>query len=126
MLSVFSVTGVFLLSLLILQALENPKGEYENYEEMEKAGLIKRGWLPEYFPKSAKKIQESNNLDTNEVWATFSFDKEDIKSIRAVCRSMAENSLGMKFVCPPYENRTVTVILRSNGTGEYYSHEQGI
>lgn len=121
-----SFMGVVLATSMYFQYLENPKSEFATFEEMESAGLIARGWLPEYFPKSATRIREGHNIDTNRVWATFRHDQSDTKSIEEVCLKIAETAAGSKFLCPPYESRTSTLIFRNDGEAYYLSDDNGI
>ena len=90
------------------------------------AGMIERGWLPDYFPKSATNIREGHNIDTNRVWASFNYNVKDIKHIETVCTKVAESADGNKFLCPPYEIKTNTMILRNDGSGHFLSYEDGI
>lgn len=39
---------------------------------------------------------------------------------------VVENELGTKYLCPPFDTQTTTVILRNNGEGYYLRYENGI
>ncbi|MDH3969948.1 MAG: hypothetical protein OEU56_23290 [Rhodospirillales bacterium] len=118
--------GIVLATSSYFEYLENPKSEFATFEEMESAGLISRGWLPEYFPKSATRIREGHNIDTNRVWAAFKYDRSDVKSMEEVCQKIAESNAGSKYLCPPYDSRTSTMIFRNDGEAYYLSYDNGI
>lgn len=75
------------------------------------------GWLLSYLPKSATKIDERHDIDTNQVWASFSYEPTDTKSVKDNCTVLAQSAHGAKYVCPPYEKQTLIIILKSDGTG---------
>ena len=52
---------------------ENPKSYFKNYDEAKASGLMERGWIPTYIPKSSTEIRETHNIDTNRVQMTFQF-----------------------------------------------------
>ena len=121
-----AILGVVLAALQYMEYTENPKSTFASYEEMDRSGLIARGWLPQYLPRSATEIVESHNLDTNRVWAAFRYRVGDFDSVESICNRIAENELGKKYHCPPFDTRTSTLVLRNNGEGYYLSYENGI
>jgi hypothetical protein len=121
-----ALVGIVLAASTYFAYLENINNEFATFEEMESAGLISRGWLPEYFPRSATRIREAHNLDTNRVWAEFKYDKREVKLLEEVCLKIAVSNAGSKFLCPPYDSRTSTMIFRNNGEAYYLSYENGI
>jgi hypothetical protein len=54
---------------------------YASYSEAEADGAVRRGWIPDFVPRSATGFQESHNLDTNEQWLTFRFNTADLPHI---------------------------------------------
>jgi len=62
--------------------------EHEDYEAA--LGSIERGWLPEWLPRSATRIQEAHDIDTNDSFATFEFDPDEAFYARCE-RIMATN-----------------------------------
>ena len=88
--------------------------------------MIQAGWLLDFFPKSATNIKEGHNIDTNRVWASFSYNVKDIKSIETICTRIAQSPGGHKFLCPPYETETTTMVLRNDGSGHFLRYENGI
>ena len=121
-----ALLGVFLSVFQYLHFIENPRGTYASYAEMEQSGLIARGWLPNYLPTSATDIEESHNIDTNRVWAAFKYHVGDVGSVESSCKQVAQNELGTKYLCPPFDTQTATVVLRNNGEGYYLRYENGI
>ena len=121
-----AIVGIVLAAITSMYIFENRGSEFANFEELESAGLIARGWLPAYFPKSATEIHEGHNIDNNRVWATFKYEKSDVKSIEEVCQRIAESDAGLKFLCPPFDSRTSTIVLRHDGEAYYNSFESPI
>ena len=121
-----AILGVVLAALLYMEYTENPKSMFGSYEEIERSGLIARGWLPHYLRPTATDIEESHNLDANRVWATFSYRVGDLDAVETACKRIAENDLGKKYLCPPFDSRTLTLVLRNDGEGYYLSYENGI
>jgi hypothetical protein len=104
----------------------NPGSTFASYAEIERSGLMAAGWLPQYLPPSATDIEERHNLDTNGVWARFRYEAGDLESVESNCNRIAGNDRGKKFLCPPFDARTSTIVLRNDGTGDFISYENGI
>jgi hypothetical protein len=109
-----------------MEYMENPKSRFSSIAEMEASGLVETGWLPGYLPRSAFQIEERHNIDTNEVWASFRFKIGDVDSVESKCEKIAENDRGKKYLCPPLDTRTTTIILSNDGVGYYKSYDIGI
>ena len=58
---------------------------YPTYEAAVQDGAIRRGWVPEFLPRSARQIQEVHNIDTNEIWLGFDFAEEDRSALVSAC-----------------------------------------
>lgn len=123
---IFAMLGVLWVALQYMEYTENPRSTFASYEEIERSGLIARGWLPWYLPHSVTEIEESHNLDTNRVWASFRYRVTDLDAVESTCKRIAENGQGKKYLCPPYEARTSTLVLRNDGEGYYLSYQNGI
>lgn len=123
---IFALLGVALGALRYMDFAENPRSSFASFAEMEAAKMIESGWLPEFLPKSATDIEESHNIDTNRVWASFKYQAGDLQSVEGACKKVAENNRGKKYLCPPLDTRTSTIILGSDGAGYYLSYENGI
>jgi hypothetical protein len=66
---VLALIGVFALGVFGVAHFENPSSRFSTYEELKGSGLIERGWVPEFLPRSATDIAESHDVDTNRGWA---------------------------------------------------------
>jgi hypothetical protein len=116
------LTLAFLMLVVIFMGyFEIQRTFYASYEEAKKSGAFERGWLPEYLPISAKNIHEEHNLDTNQVWAEFEFDVEDIAKMESQCQLSEKNQNEQKFSCPEIDKTTVTFVLQLDGKGYYTS-----
>jgi hypothetical protein len=105
------------------ERLENPRAHFDTYAEMESAGWIERGWIPTYLPRSATDIDETHDIDTNEVSVVFRFDPGDTQTTRTVCRLSAQTPEGLEFLCPPFEHERNVMKLGSDGTGRFSSSQ---
>ena len=123
---ILALLGVVLGALRYMDYAENPRSSFASLAEMEAAGMVASGWLPEFLPESATHIEESHNVDTNRVWASFKYRVGDLQSVEGACKKVAENNRGKKYLCPPLDTRTSTIILGSDGAGYYLSYENGI
>lgn len=69
------------LMLLALLATASCGDRYEayfaRYADAKSAGALGPGkWLPKFLPASATEIREEHDIDTNELWVTFTFEGE--------------------------------------------------
>ncbi|MEY4591094.1 MAG: hypothetical protein RL497_3170 [Pseudomonadota bacterium] len=83
---------------------------------MEQSGIFESGWLPSYLPRSAHDIQESHDIDTNYVEASFQFDIGDTDSIKSNCTLASETNEVTTYACGIYE-----IELFKGGRGELRS-----
>jgi hypothetical protein len=125
-LSLFAIIGGFFAGLFVLSKIENPSSEFGTYEDLAASGLIERGWVSEYLPRSATGIEESHDIDTNRGWVSFNYNPEDTALARANCRLLHETKRGAKFLCPPFEQQTSILVLRTDGKGELTTHADEI
>jgi hypothetical protein len=100
--------------------IENPKSHFENYDEAKASGLMERGWIPTFIPKSSTEIREIHNIDTNRVRMTFKFSPGDTKEIIKNCITEKETKDASQFKCKYFGNN-IRVVLNSDGTGELES-----
>ncbi len=80
---------MLLISLVIVLTTsgcsERKEVFYKTYAEAVSGGAMEGGWLPTFFPKSAREIYERHDLDTNEVWVHFVFSGQEVKSVPNSC-----------------------------------------
>jgi hypothetical protein len=72
-------TAVHVLVCLICAgcgASDYIESRYDDLSAAQAAGAVERGWIPPFFPSSATAIREPHNIDTNEVWATFTASRD--------------------------------------------------
>jgi hypothetical protein len=119
-----SAVGLLLLAvgvLWLIQRGENPRSSFANFAEMEAAGMIARGWLPDFLPRSARQIEETHDLDTNKVQATFRYDVHDVQSVEAACRSVSQSDRQTQFKCLLSDGHMATLTLGCDGIAHYSS-----
>lgn len=116
-LGVLALVGVFAIGLFAIAHFENPESSFATYEELKASGLIERGWIPEYLPKSATEIRESHDIDTNSGWASFQYEVGDTAIADEGCQLLHNTPAGRKYLCPPLEKQTLILVLRTDGTG---------
>ena len=127
--TLIAVVAIVLLlvggSLWLLERSENPRFSFATFSEMEAAGLIAAGWLPEFLPRSAKQIEETHNIDTNEVSATFTYDIGDVQSVEAACSKVSQSDRGAEYTCRTRHDQVATLLLGSDGIAYYKSSPHG-
>ena len=52
---------------------------YPTREDALRAGAFDRGWLPEWLPASSREIWETHNLDSNEIYVKFEFNRAELE-----------------------------------------------
>jgi hypothetical protein len=109
--------GIFALGLFGIARFENPVSTFDSYAELEAAGLIERGWVPAYVPRSATDIKESHDIDTNEGWMSFQFKSGDTAMADQGCQLLHRTDRGRKYLCPPFDTQTAILVLRVDGIG---------
>lgn len=87
--------GIFLIFSVLVggcsgEFSEMTTNQYADYKEAEVDGALQRGWLPRNLPASAHGITETHNIDTNQIWVRFQFDRADIKSFLRQCAKAAD------------------------------------
>ncbi len=121
-----TTTSVVLGVFLYLSYLDNIRNEFTDYEKMQSSGIIERGWVPAYLPKSSKNISEHHNIDTNRVRMSFDYDIDEKLEVELLCTKIASNDKGRKYICPPYSGASSVLTLREDGTGFYNSGYDGL
>jgi len=115
----FVLTGLVTLLILIiilfgvwLDTSMTPKSHFDNYTQAQESGIMDRGCIPHYIPKSATDINEQHDLDTNWVKMTFKYSLDDIDELRLACQSEVPIAHGIEFKCEGY----VMIRLFNDGT----------
>ena len=124
--SLWSITGIILASVLVrgwCHYAENPKSYFASYNDAEKSGIMKRGWIPTYIPKSSLAIKETHNLDINSVEMSFNFTPGDSDDVEKNCVGAEPIANGKQYQCEYFGNK-VTIKLYSNGKAELFSYSE--
>lgn len=66
---------------------------YATFAEAEADGLVGKGWIPRFVPKTASDVHLSYNLDTNEIWLRFSAPAADIEALERSLRPLASGDV---------------------------------
>jgi|SRR5690606_32575032 len=78
---------------------------FEDYQQATNNGIVPPDtWLPQFLPRSARAIKERHNIDTNEAWVSFGFDKKDAEQLKNACHAIAVHDV--KF---PREDRSKAI-----------------
>lgn len=72
--TILTFTMLVLVANLIFDYLEVKRTEFSSFNEVEKSGYLKKGWIPADFPRNTLNIEETHNLDSNEVWIISDFN----------------------------------------------------
>ena len=79
------LTGLAIAVLLLLGGVslllytEDMVTLYATYGEAERAGAVRRGWIPAYVPQEAQEILEVHAIDTNQQWLRFKVPEADAR-----------------------------------------------
>ena len=115
---IFAAIGVLAIGWVALARYERPAQSFDTYADLEASGLIERGWVSRYLPRSARDIHEQHDIDTNQVWAFFEYSPGDTSLARQHCHLLFESPDAEKYVCPPFDGQTSVLLLRADGTGQ--------
>lgn len=124
--AVFAMIGMFATAVLLLAHFENLSSSFRTYGELQDSGLIERGWVSEYLPRSATDIEESHDIDTNRGWTSFKYQAGDTSVADTNCRLLHRTDRGAKYLCPPFDEMTSILVLRVDGTGDVEQHSNEI
>lgn len=89
---------------------EHESNNYKNYNEANESGIIDRGWIPKYIPKSAYDIKEQHKVDVAYIDIEFWFDPGDIASFEGPC-SLQETNI---YTCDNFGYPVKVVISGGN------------
>jgi hypothetical protein len=71
---------------------EYKSNNFASYSDVRESGLIERGWIPEFIPKSAYDIKEQHRVDVASIDVELMFEPGDIEAIERAC-TMQEKSI---------------------------------
>ncbi len=125
-LTITTTTSIILSAILFMGYVNNISTYFSNYEEMQSSGIIERGWVPTYLPKTSINISEHHNIDTNKVDISFDYDVNEDLEVESLCTKIGSSYKGNKYVCPPDIGATSVLTLRNDGTGFYKSEYDGL
>lgn len=63
--------------LLVSCGQDAVTSSYKAYSEVQKAGIIEKGWIPDFLPTSAVDIKEIHNVELDASRVEFTFQTED-------------------------------------------------
>ena len=80
------------LASVLLGCGEYKSNNFANYAEASESGIIERGWIPAFIPKSAYDINEQHRVDVDSIDVEFMFDPGDIGVFNSACTLLEENT----------------------------------
>lgn len=113
---------VFLL-VVICERIENPRSRFATYDEARASGIMDRGWIPDYIPRSSHDIREQHDIDTNRVKMTFKYDPQDTCDVSSHCVRSEAIPNGRRYFCE-YFGSSVQIDLYIDGTATLSSRRQ--
>ncbi len=125
----FLTLGGLLLILVFLLAwrdyVENPKSYFSSYDEAKKSGLMDKGWIPIFIPKTSSEIHEQHSLDTNNVFISFKYDQTEKVELNEHCSGIEKIENGTRYYCN-YFNGFAVLELYTDGSGKLNPHNEQI
>jgi len=85
------IVAILLIPIIFVIITEYDSNTFNNYTELEESGLIHRGWVPKYIPKSSYNIKEHHRIDAPYIYVQFNFKENDIESIKNNCSLIEKN-----------------------------------
>jgi len=80
------------IGLYLLSMSESQHNRFSSYEEAEQSGLILRGWIPSFIPKSSYNIEERHRVDQPYIDVSLNFDPNEIASFERSCSFVTMNN----------------------------------
>ena len=113
---------IFMLTFIAARYYFNDKlrTNIKDYNALLESGLIEKGWLPDFLPKSIREISEEHDLDSNIVMAKFSIDKNDTGNFDKACRKLNDTDGNRIYECD-YQNSEVVIKIAPDGSGSLVS-----
>ena len=118
--SLFSILIFVIVLSALMHRAENPESYFDDYEEAKASGIMDKGWIPTFIPKSSTEIYEQHNIDINWVRMRFKYRIGDMSATRNACSNEVAIKNGVQFICE-YFNNKVTLKLYNDGTAELRS-----
>ncbi len=75
---------------------ERESNSFENYKSVIESGLITKGWVPSFIPKSSYNINEHHAVDKPNIYVELYFNPEDISYFEKACNLLSNNT----YKCP--------------------------
>jgi hypothetical protein len=95
---------------------DKQKTELKDYNALAESGLIEKGWLPNFLPKSIRNISEEHDLDSNIVTASFMIDPGDVGSFDSACRRSFGSDAQVVYECD-YQDSEIIIKITKEGFG---------
>lgn len=93
----FAIAVLLVVSIYFFTSLEITSAAYDSYQDViSDPERLKAGWLPIWLPKSAYRIKESHDIDTNQSWLTFSFFESD-DFFTSACKRITKNEAKLPY-----------------------------
>ena len=79
------------------------ESHYRNMRAAQADTAVERGWIPEWLPVSTRDIRETHNLDTNQIWISFKFERDDF--LKAIENTNAQSLSSLRLDIGPYRRK---------------------
>lgn len=107
---VLLVLGAGITGLYMLNVSESNSNHFSSYKDAKKSGLIEKGWIPPFIPKSAYNIKEQHRVDQSYINVEFNFDPKEIAAFEQACSSIS----AVKFKCDNSGHPVIAIISDGN------------
>ena len=104
-------------ALWYMDGAEKQESQFKSYRDLQASGLIEKGWVPEFIPRSAYEIHERHRVDVAGVNVAFRFSPGDVALVEAACTKQAG---GPAYTCA-HRSGVVKATLSSDGSGRIVS-----
>ncbi len=90
---IITLTIIFITASAVIYLIlsERESNSFVSYKMVEMSGLISRGWVPSFIPKSSYDIEEHHKVDVASIYVELYFKPEDISYFEKACKLYSVN-----------------------------------
>ena len=86
-----ATTTISALTLVYFMVSEKESNSFINHQALHESGIIEKGWVPAFIPKSAYNIKEHHRVDVAEIYVEFYFKDTDNLFLTNNCKIESQN-----------------------------------
>ena len=88
---IFATIFISIGTVAFFSCSERETNNFKNYQSVVESGLIAKGWIPSFIPKSSYNIKEHHAVDIPNIYIELYFKPEDISYFEKTCDLLNKN-----------------------------------